>query len=297
MLRYYEQVGLIQSQRKDGYAYRVFDEYAISRLQQVIVLRKLRIPVKQIISIINNYDAVETVEIFDKKVEGFYLYGSLVWGDFDILSSDIDTLCVLTTEITIDEIESLRILHGKIVVKYPMWKERIEVQYNSLDGLRYFRKFTSKMGNISPGEPLHIIDAGIEWLDAWYLVQEYGVTLYGTNKAEVIPHIDKSEFIQTICNYARGFREQVRGSENCQASQAYAVLTMCRALYTLKTGEQVSKLAAAKWVSNFLPEYSELIENAIVWRRERQSLSENSTETYLLTRNFVNDIIDLFFVQ
>ena len=42
MLRYYEQVGLITSLRKDDYAYRVYDETAIGRLRQVIVLRKLR---------------------------------------------------------------------------------------------------------------------------------------------------------------------------------------------------------------------------------------------------------------
>ncbi len=68
MLRYYEQAGLIQSVRKDDYAYRVYDENAMNRLQQTIVLRKLRIPVKQIISILNNNDAAETVEIFMQNI-------------------------------------------------------------------------------------------------------------------------------------------------------------------------------------------------------------------------------------
>lgn len=64
----YEQVGLIQSLRKDDYAYRVYDETAMSRLRQIIVLRKLRVPVKQIISILNNYDAAEAVEIFRQNI-------------------------------------------------------------------------------------------------------------------------------------------------------------------------------------------------------------------------------------
>ncbi|MDF2872882.1 MAG: MerR family transcriptional regulator [Anaerocolumna sp.] len=68
MLRYYEQAGLIQSLRKDDYAYRVYDETAISRLQQIIVLRKLRVPVKQIESILNNNDAAEVVEIFRQNI-------------------------------------------------------------------------------------------------------------------------------------------------------------------------------------------------------------------------------------
>ena len=68
MLRYYEQVGLIQSLRMEDYAYRVYDEKAINRLQQIIILRKLRVPVKQIIKILSNYDAAETVEIFRQKI-------------------------------------------------------------------------------------------------------------------------------------------------------------------------------------------------------------------------------------
>jgi len=68
MLRYYEQVGLIESKRKDDYAYRVYDAAAINRLRQVIVLRKLRVPIKQIISILNNSDAAEAVEIFRQNI-------------------------------------------------------------------------------------------------------------------------------------------------------------------------------------------------------------------------------------
>ncbi len=68
MLRYYEQVGLIRSLRREGYAYRVYDENAMSRLRQIVVLRKLRVPVKQIISILNNYDAAEAVEIFRRNI-------------------------------------------------------------------------------------------------------------------------------------------------------------------------------------------------------------------------------------
>ncbi|TLG75427.1 effector binding domain-containing protein [Culicoidibacter larvae] len=68
MIRYYEQAGLIQSLRKEDYAYRVYDEMAISRLRQIIILRKLRVPVKQIASILDNSDAAKTVEIFQQNI-------------------------------------------------------------------------------------------------------------------------------------------------------------------------------------------------------------------------------------
>jgi len=68
MLRYYEQVGLIESQRMEDYAYRVYDEKAIRRLRQIIILRKLRVPVKQIREIFGNSNAVDIIEIFERNI-------------------------------------------------------------------------------------------------------------------------------------------------------------------------------------------------------------------------------------
>ncbi len=68
MLRYYEEEGLIESKRKDGYAYRVYDEEAINRLQQITILRKLQIPVKQISAILENQDVLTTIEIFRQNI-------------------------------------------------------------------------------------------------------------------------------------------------------------------------------------------------------------------------------------
>jgi len=69
MLSYYEQTGLIQSQRVSGYPYRVFDDVNIKRLQQVVILRKLQIPVKQVAIILNNPDAAAIIEIFQKNIQ------------------------------------------------------------------------------------------------------------------------------------------------------------------------------------------------------------------------------------
>ena len=64
MLRYYEQLGLIRSCRKDGYAYRMYDETAVVRLRQILILRKLRIPLKQIQRILQSPDAAVAIDVF-----------------------------------------------------------------------------------------------------------------------------------------------------------------------------------------------------------------------------------------
>lgn len=51
--------------------------------------------------------------------------------------------------------------------------------------------------------------------------------------------------------------------------QAFAILTMCRALYTLEYGQIVSKLVAASWARTSLaPPWPSLIERALRWRHD-----------------------------
>jgi len=69
MLRYYEQNMLIKSLRKEDYSYRVYDEENIKRLQQIVILRKLQIPIKQINIILNNPDAATATEIFNENIK------------------------------------------------------------------------------------------------------------------------------------------------------------------------------------------------------------------------------------
>ncbi len=68
MLCYYEEIGLIKSSRIDDYAYRVYDIENVKRLQQIIILRKLQIPTKQIKDILENQNAVTAIEIFKKNI-------------------------------------------------------------------------------------------------------------------------------------------------------------------------------------------------------------------------------------
>lgn len=47
-LRYYEEMGLIHSRRIEGYAYRVYDEDTVRRIEQILFLRSVRIPLRDI---------------------------------------------------------------------------------------------------------------------------------------------------------------------------------------------------------------------------------------------------------
>ena len=67
-LRYYEQIGLLIPARKEDSAYRMYDAEARARLRQIIVLRKLRIPLKQIAEILQSADARIAIEAFESNL-------------------------------------------------------------------------------------------------------------------------------------------------------------------------------------------------------------------------------------
>lgn len=68
-LRYYEDMGLITSTRSNDYAYRLYDEVAIKRLEQILILRKLNISIRDIQRIFNSSGSEVVLEVLSKKVE------------------------------------------------------------------------------------------------------------------------------------------------------------------------------------------------------------------------------------
>ena len=68
-LKYYEDMGLITSTRSDDYAYRMYDETAVKRLEQVLILRKLNIGIKDIQRIFNTSGSEVVLEVLGKKVD------------------------------------------------------------------------------------------------------------------------------------------------------------------------------------------------------------------------------------
>lgn len=223
---------------------------------------------------------------------GVYLYGSLVWGDFDPAISDLDLMAALTTDIAPQQLAALTAMHGAFVTRYPAWRDRIEVQYVSIEALRNFRSTRHSMANISPGEPLHLIEAGDEWLMNWYFVLSYGLTLLGPPPDTLIPPLTRQDFITAAADHARAWTTYVRQTEGSRPYQGYAVMTLCRALYTVTTGEQVSKKRAAEWAIQEFPQYADLIRRAFIWREHPNDDTADPSVTYVEVRDFVLTMIE-----
>ena len=68
-LRYYEDMGLIESARVADYAYRLYDRQALKRLEQILILRKLNISIKDIQLIFQATGSETVLEVLGRKVE------------------------------------------------------------------------------------------------------------------------------------------------------------------------------------------------------------------------------------
>lgn len=219
---------------------------------------------------------------------GLYLFGSLVYGDFTPGVSDIDLLAVSRRSVTEVDTDRLRAMHRALIDRYPEWNDRIEVAYQSLHGLRTFHTERSPMGIISPGEAMHLIEAGDDWLINWYFVLDHGITLAGPPPETIIAPISHEAFVTAARDQGRRWPSELRHVKD-QRGESYAILTVCRALYTHHTGELVSKIKAARWVQGRHPEWTDLIEMAL---ERRLSAEDNGpVDTFEDTVRFIDMVV------
>jgi hypothetical protein len=228
-------------------------------------------------------------EALGPSLVGAYLFGSAVTEDYEPSVSDVDTVAVLRAAPTARQLVDLDALHRAIVVEMPEWDDRIECVYLSSDALRSFRTASSPAARVSPGEPFHAIRLDRSWVLDWYPLRTVGVTLWGPRTTTIVPSISQAEYIEAVRRHLLGWPRVDSGA--APRAQAYAILTMCRGLRTVRTGELVSKREAARWGCEVIPKHAQLIEAALTWRAEpRTRPLRDGAATIDTTRRFIADV-------
>jgi predicted nucleotidyltransferase len=256
---------------------------------------KNTIPFKDINDLLSTLVSKVSTILSDNLV-GIYVYGSLVEGDFNYERSDIDLLVAVKEDITDEQFVSLDKMHSDMVDQYPAWDDRIEIAYVSLYNLKHFKTSLGKIAVISPGEPFNIKDAGKDWLINYYLIQGKSIILYGPSPQTIIEPISKDEFITSVKEQALEWKNRVVETKSSVGYQHYAVLTMCRAFYTLTFGKQPSKLMAGTWMFEKSEKWRDLIDRSLLSLSQTAStLTKNNDPqvTYFEVYDFVNEILEL----
>jgi hypothetical protein len=236
--------------------------------------------------------ADEQEDVLGENLLGSYVFGSVVTGDYEADISDVDTATVLRADPTPDQLTALGVLHQGVVEDHPRWEDRVEAVYVSARALATFRAASSPAARISPGEPFHAIEVDHRWLIDWYQLREVGITLRGPSIASLVPEITHSEYVEGVRQHLLTWRESLDDLES-RGDQAYAILSMCRGLRTVRTGDHVSKREAARWASEELPQEADLIRDALEWRaRSQGGLRIDGTATRAMTARFVEMVLE-----
>jgi Domain of unknown function (DUF4111) len=200
-------------------------------------------------------------EELGEKLLSLSVHGSWAAGDFVLGRSDLDLLALLADDPDDLTLAGLTAVHAAISAASPEWDNHVEVDYVSIDAVASVLAqdgSAHSMVRISPGEPIHLLQANLHYLLNWHAAREHDHRILGHSPRELLPPIPDDLVRAVVIEHARQWPAWLEGASNTEF-QAYAVLTMCRALALLSTGRQRSKHAAAVWGQEFMPEWRGLI--------------------------------------
>jgi hypothetical protein len=216
----------------------------------------------------------ELAELLDREfgdeLLGLYLFGSLPAGGFVEGRSDIDLLAVLEEDVDDERLEHLVRLHTGFAAGHPAWIERIEVGYIARTVLQTLAGTPrGTIAVICPGEPLNRKEIDWAWVLDWHGACTRGEVIRGPHPLELGPDVSPEAFRRAVRAQLEAWPAYARRHELAYvpAAQGYAVVTVCRALYALETGEQATKEAAADWAAARYPEWGEFISDALAAHR------------------------------
>jgi len=200
---------------------------------------------------------------------GLYIYGSLASGDFNPQRSDVDFLVVTNGKLPESTLIALKAMHERIAASGVKWATKLEGSYIPGNALRRYdpaRSWHPSFWNGKFGVDHHRSD----WVIHLHLIRERGIVVAGPHPSTLIDPIQPDDLrraVLAVMNEWWAPQLDDPSRLRCDEYQVYAILTMCRMIYTLEHGEVASKSVAAHWAQDALvPRRPALIEQAIAWR-------------------------------
>ncbi|MHB1152231.1 MAG: MerR family transcriptional regulator [Eubacteriales bacterium] len=127
-LRYYEQIGLIRSVRREFEKYRYFDMENVEKLKQIIVLRKMQISIKDIIRIYESQDMSVVVETFVDRINAIDEEVNALFEMKRITNEFLQTMI----KNGIKKISALPLLYEEMDKQFEVMDDRKQVTYEEL---------------------------------------------------------------------------------------------------------------------------------------------------------------------
>jgi len=196
---------------------------------------------------------------------GMYVQGSLAVGGFDE-HSDIDFVVAITEEVSDDQLSALQAMHARIHAMESKWAVHIEGSYIPTASLRRYDATHPPHLFLDHGSKELIRSQHDNSVVVRHTVREMGITLAGPDPRTLIDPIPPEEFRKGMWAVLHDWSQAVFANPAEVSNrwyQSFAVLGMCRVLYTFEHCTVVSKCVAAQWARSSLDRrWSELIDKA-----------------------------------
>jgi len=205
-----------------------------------------------------------------RQFVGLHVHGSLANGDFAPGRSDIDFLVMTEQELSLDEIGRVKAMHHSLTHSSLPWADVLEGGYISRKELRRYNVATAFHPSLRVDGSFDIDGYGSDWIIQRHLIRKNAIVIAGPDPKTLIDEVTPDQLREAQLGILREWwLPQLVDSHRIERDdyQAYAVLTICRAFYTVTKGDVASKPAAAHFAQRALGEpWASLINEAERWR-------------------------------
>jgi hypothetical protein len=216
---------------------------------------------------------------------GLYVHGSVASGDFEPQRSDIDFLVVTVDELPAKMLPALQAMHARIHASGMKWATKLEGSYIPRQALRRYDPAHALHPALRVDGTFDVDAHGADWVIQRHVIREQGIAVAGPDPRTLIDPVPPDDLRRAAAGTLREWwAPQLQDHSRLRQPQyrAYAVLTMCRVLYTVQHGTVVPKGVAAQWAQRTLGEpWAALISRALAWPLDGQEDTLDDTLRFL----------------
>jgi hypothetical protein len=237
----------------------------------------------------------EVLALLGTDCVAIYIHGSVASGAFDPGHSDVDFVVVTANALPDTLLPALAAMHARLTASGLPMATVLEGSYIPRQALRCYDPLKSEHPALRVDGTVAIDGHGIDWVIQRHLIRERALVLHGPDPKTLIDPVSPGDLRQSARGILQEWWEpQLSNTSRLQSDeyQAYAILTMCRILYTISQGDVTSKPAAARWAQQrFGPAWASLINRALAWHHgERLDALPQTLDLIRYTLVLVSDI-------
>jgi predicted nucleotidyltransferase len=226
----------------------------------------------------------EVRALLDNRFVGMYLYGSLAAGDFQPDRSDVDFIVATDDLLPETVVSQLASMHVALAASGSKWAHKLEGAYVPIAVLRR-HDATHPAVPVLNEERVYREVLWSDWIIQRHPLHTHGVPIAGPPLTDLVDPVSSDDLRWAVRdNLKQWWAPMLVDPKRLRAPgyQPYAVLSMCRSLYTLEKSKTISKTDAAQWALTAVPtEWSPLIRSAMVWRTGDETNSVERTVEFI----------------